>query len=359
MTDSELLFWLSRSGLSVKKQIELIRIADGLPQLQRTFDSNPVIKEFLKDKYEHMKRMLESEALKDILCRLSQDGIGVITRLNPLFPESLAQTEVNAPLAMYYRGNLQLLNTPCIAVVGTRAVTRYGKAMTEKFVEGLVKGGFTIVSGLATGVDGIAHQAALACGGNTIAVLGSGINVVTPAAHAKLYDEILQKGGLILSEYKPNDNATKYTFPERNRLISGLCKGVLVVEAGEKSGALHTADFALEQGRDVFAVPGNLDSSRSKGTNNLLYNGAQFVRCGEDICSFYGIEIAKKERNDRKLDEKSNILYQLILDGEKSIDELIEQSQLSPSEVFPILIQLELDGWIARSGNDSYIIAEN
>ena len=307
MTESEILYWLSISGLTVRRQAQIAIKAGSIKNIEDKFLCDEEIKKIASDKYPLMKRALSAEYIREKLKRLKQDGIFVATQLNPLYPKQLIQSEVCAPFAFYYRGNLELLSTDCIAVVGTRSVSSYGKRMTEKFTKTLVKGGFTIVSGLATGVDGIAHEVALDNNGKTIAVLGSGHNYVNPVCHIDLYNRILDNGGLIISEYPPEFNATKFSFPERNRLISGISKGVLVVEAGEKSGSLITANFALEQGRDVFAVPGNLDSSRSVGTNNLIYSGATLVRSGEDICAYYGKDLAvtkKKDLNGRSDEEK-------------------------------------------------------
>ena len=359
MTDSEILYWLTLSGLSVKKQKQIIKIAGSVSKLKREFSENAEIREVCGDKYNAMLRTFDDDYVKESLNKLSCDGIKVCTALNPLFPDTLKQSEVNAPLAFYYKGDLNLLKTPCIAVVGTRHSSRYGKDMTYKFVSGLVKGGFTIVSGLATGIDGYAHHATLDNNGKTIAVLGSGLNIITPVSNCDLYDKICNNGGLIISEYPPNANATKYTFPERNRLISGLSKGVLVVEAGEKSGALITADFALEQGRDVFAVVGNLDSSRSIGTNNLIFNGATMVRNGEDICAFYGISAEKISKEEvKKLDNTQKTIYILLSEGEKSFDELVELAKMPLAELSVILTDMEIEGLIRRTTADNYIITE-
>lgn len=295
MTESEILYWLSISGLSVQRQAQIILKAGSIKAVEEKFIKDGELRNIAGDNYIAMKRMLSSDYIKENLKKLKNDGINVATQLNPLFPERLKQSEVAAPFAFYYKGNLELLNTDCIAIVGTRAVSSYGKRMTEKFTKELVDNGFTTVSGLATGVDGIVHEVTLDNNGKTIAVLGSGHNYVNPVSHTDLYNRIIDNGGLVISEYKPDVTATKFTFPERNRLISGLSKGVLVIEAGEKSGSLITANFALEQGRDVFAVPGNLDSSRSVGTNNLIYSGAIMVRSGNDICSHYGIKTEERK----------------------------------------------------------------
>lgn len=358
MTESEILYWLSISGLTIRRQADILLKAGGIKELANKFFHDSEIIKAVGDKFEFMRRSLSDEFIKESLHKLKQDGINVATKLNPLYPEKLAQAEVCAPFAFYYKGNLELLATDCIAVVGTRAVSTYGRRMTEKFTKSLVENDFTIVSGLATGVDGIAHQTALDNKGKTIAILGSGHNYINPVGHTQLYQDIIDNGGLVISEYKPETSATKFTFPERNRLISGISKGVLVVEAGERSGSLITASHALEQGRDVFAVPGNLDSSRSIGTNNLIYSGAYLVRSGEDICAHYGKDVsAKKLKPAENLNEEERSIYDLLSD-ETSFDELVEKSGILPHILSPLLVKLEMEGYIKRTGMDNYLITE-
>lgn len=359
MNDSVILFWLSTSGLSVKKQKKIIQIAGAVDKVPNAFKTNEEIRLICKDKYSSMQYTLDEEYINATLLKLKQDGIFVCTMLNPLYPQRFIDCDPTAPLSFYYKGDLSLLKTECIAVVGSRSVSRYGKNMTYKFVGDLVRGGFTIVSGLATGIDGFAHQATLDAGGKTIAVLGSGLNVITPVSNAGLYDDILANGGLIISEYPPSRTATKYTFPERNRIVSGISKGVLVVEAGLKSGALITASLALEQNKDVFAVPGNLDSNKSAGTNNLIYEGAQFVRSGEDICAFYGVSVEKiRTESTKKLDNDQKNIYSFLSDGEKSLDEMVENLNIPPVALSAILTEMELDGLIERTSADNYVIVE-
>ena len=359
MTESEILYWLSISGLTVRRQAQILLKAGGIKELAERFSKDREIIDIVGDKADFMKRSLSSDYLKENLNKLKKDGINVATQLNPLFPDRLKQSEVCAPFAIYYKGDLNLLSTDCIAVVGTRAVSSYGRRMTEKFTKSLVENGFTIVSGLATGVDGIAHETALDERGKTIAVLGSGLNYVNPVSHTQLYERIIDNGGLVISEYKPDMTATKYTFPERNRIISGLSKGVLIVEAGEKSGSLITANFALEQGRDVFAVPGNLDSSKSAGTNNLIYAGALLVRSGDDICVHYGIETKEKSnKNISLLSEEERTIYNMLKE-EISFDELVERTGILPHQLSSALIKMEMEGYIKRTAMDNYLITEN
>lgn len=201
------------------------------------------------------------------------------------YPKQLREI-YNPPKRIYAIGNIEILNKVGIAIVGSRKATEYGKKVAFRLSKDLSERDIVIISGLAKGIDSHAHIGSLNVqNGKTIAVLGSGIKVIYPKENIELARQILRKGGCIISEYPPDDTPNKSNFPERNRIISGLSKGVVIVEASEKSGALITADFALEQGREVFAVPGNIYSTTSVGTNKLIQQGAKLVMAVEDILS--------------------------------------------------------------------------
>lgn len=202
---------------------------------------------------------------------------------NEKYPKRLKEI-YNPPQKIYALGNIEILNNIGIAIVGARKATEYGKKVALKLSENLSKRKIVIISGLAKGIDSYAHIGTLNVqNGKTIAVLGSGIKEIYPKENIELARKIIKKGGCIISEYFPNEKPNKINFPERNRIISGLSKGVIVVEATEKSGALITADFALEQGREVFAVPGSIYSNTSVGTNKLIQQGAKLVTNYEDV----------------------------------------------------------------------------
>ncbi len=203
------------------------------------------------------------------------------------YPEKLKKI-YNPPKVLYAMGNINLLSSFSIAMIGCREYTEYGKSMAMYFSYQLAKRNITIVSGLAKGIDGFSHIGALRAGGNTIAVVGNGLDIIYPKEHKKLEQEIIQKGGVIVSEYPLGTKPDKYTFPARNRIISALSDGVFVIEAKEKSGTLITVDFALEQGKDIFALPGNITSRNSVGTNQLIGDGAKCVTQVKDILEEYG-----------------------------------------------------------------------
>ena len=205
-----------------------------------------------------------------------------ISILDENYPELLKQI-YDPPKCLYVMGNLEILNTPSIAIVGCREASEYGKKAATYFSYNLAKQGITIVSGLAKGIDSYSHIGALQAKGKTIAIIGSGLDIIYPKENEQLAKKIIEQGGAIISEYPLGTRPTQDHFPARNRIISGLSKAVLVVEAKEKSGSLITADFAMEQGKEVYAVPGNINSINSVGTNNLIKDGAIPVSNFSDI----------------------------------------------------------------------------
>ncbi len=259
------------------------------------------------------------------------------------------------PKALYCLGqDISVLSIPSLAVVGSRKVSHYGKTVTELLASQLARGGISITSGLALGVDSIAHKAALETQGLTIAVLPCGLDRVYPSSHTTLAQQILLNGGLIVSEYPSGIAPMKHHFIARNRIISGLCKGVLITEAAERSGSLHTANFALEQGRDVFAVPGPITSPMSLGTNNLIKSGAIPVTSSEDIFSFFGLEFSttKTHSTDNSAAELS--IIKQLQSGIIESDLLLLVTELSPDQFYDSITKLEIKGQIKSIGNNQW-----
>lgn len=288
---------------------------------------------------------------------MGRDKISVIPKSSPKFPKRLAQIP-DFPKKLFCRGNIDLLASECFAVVGTRKMTSYGRQSVGHLVPSLVRAGFTIVSGLALGVDAAAHEATLDVGGPTIAVLGSGVNddCIGPRSNFKLAMRILEQDGLIISEYESGDPAHKGTFPMRNRIISGLSIGTLVIEADEKSGSLITGRLAAEQNRDVFAVPGNIFNPLARGTNWLLKQGAKPVTMPGDILEGYGISTSDHEKRLAKVSDpvQKAILACLDKHGILSIDGIISASKSGASEVNVALAMLEIQGQILSDGRGKY-----
>ena len=289
--------------------------------------------------------------------KLQKQEIDFITSSESEYPPLLKEI-FYAPLAFYIKGEIPE-KTPCIAVVGTRRASYYGKLVTEKLVQELVRYNFVIVSGLAYGIDTIAHKTALENQGKTIAVLGSGLDDIFPSSNRKLAQEIIKHGALV-TEYPLKAPALKHYFPWRNRIISGLSLATIVIEAPEKSGALITARFALEQNREVFAIPGSIFNKNSKGTNNLIKQGAKLVSQIEDILEELNIQCALpiiKDAPDLKFDSKEEEKIYQSLSKEKPlpIDKIIEISNLPSKEVLVILTTLEIKGFIKNIDGGNYV----
>ena len=272
------------------------------------------------------------------------------------YPKLLAQIH-DPPERLYCRGNIGLFNTFCFSVVGTRKITSYGKEATENIVAGLAGSGMTIVSGLAFGVDSAAHQEALDNDIPTVAVLGTGVDdkSIYPNTNLPLAKKIMENNGLIISEYPIGSTGHRGSFPARDRIISGLSKGVLVVEAPEKSGALITSKFATEQNRDVFAVPGNIFSFSSAGPNMLIQRGAKPVFSAQDILGSYyenlELDLAPKKNISTKDPIQQKILDILDDKGELTTDEVIRSSELETSSVISALSILDIKGLIKLRNN--------
>lgn len=292
--------------------------------------------------------------------RLVRENIWIVDENDSAFPRPLKEIP-HSPIALYGKGDAALfLNAAsCVffAVVGTRKPTHYGLETTERIVHGLTQHNIVIVSGLAMGIDTRAHQITLESGGKTIAILGSGVDAssIFPPENNLLAKRIAESGGCLVSEYAPGTPATREHFPQRNRIISGISRGVLVVEAREKSGALITARLALEQNRDVFAVPGSIFSSPSAGPNTLIQEGAKLTRSAEDILEEFGIEYTKKDarQNAGMLNEKERVFLE-ILSEEQSVDALKEKTGFAVPEIIATLSLLELKGYVKNTGADVY-----
>jgi DNA processing protein len=295
--------------------------------------------------------------LDEYLKKVEGSHVRVLTWEDEEYPVALREIPA-APPVLFLRGQMEPVDQWSIAVVGTRRLSAYGRLMTRDLVSGLTRNGITIVSGLARGIDGIAHKTALEQGGRTIAVLGCGIDKVYPPEHRELAHEIVDGRGAILSDYALGTEPDSKHFPARNRLISGLSLGVLVIEAGEKSGALITAKFAIEQDRDVFAVPGNVNSPVSVGPNRLIQQGAKLVMRIEDILEELNLRmIAEKAAAHVILPdtpEEASLLTSLSSQP-LHIDELGRLTGLPSSIVSSTLTLMELKGMVQQVGGMNYV----
>jgi DNA processing protein len=290
--------------------------------------------------------------------KLERYKVNVLICDDPLYPSRLKEI-YDYPPVLYVRGNLPFEGEPCLAIVGTRRPTIYGRQVTEEIVGDLAQSKIIIVSGLARGIDSIAHRAALNAGGKTIAVFGSGLDIIYPGENAKLAQAIVEHGALV-TEYPLGVKPKAENFPLRNRIMSGLSLGVLVVEAGEKSGALITSQQALEQNREVFAIPGSILSPASQGTNRLIQEGAKLVRSYTDILQELNLTIVVQQAQIAEFspaDEIESAILGQLSSEPNHIDEICRGSGLSMPEVSSTLAMLELKGIARQVGNMNYVLA--
>ncbi len=297
----------------------------------------------------------ENNDLEKELSLIKKNKIKVHTCLDRDYPSNLKEI-FDPPFVLYLKGEIRPTDITSIAIVGSRKASVYGLRTAEKLAYELASSGITIVSGLARGIDAMAHKGALKAKGRTIVVLGSGLNNIYPPENKTLAQEIIDSGGAVISEFPMDTPPNNYNFPRRNRIISGLSLGTVVVEAAPKSGALITAGLALEQGREVFAVPGNVNSLNSSGTNSLIKQGAKLVEKSEDIIEELkpivrnykqGLRLDKKgfrvqEKEPENLNQEEKQIFQLLNHQPRHIDEIISLSELNFNRVNSLLMNLEI-----------------
>ena len=313
-----------------------------------------IIKKFGEKIYEPLSFSRDDKLFNDMVEMYDSKGVEIVTVYDEAYPEKLKEIST-PPLVLYAKGDVSLLSTDSISIVGSRNLSRYGKDMTVKFTEGLTLAGFTIVSGLARGADSEAHRTALTERGKTIGVLGCGIDVIYPSENRELYAEVIEKG-LIISEYPSGVKPNAFQFPERNRIIAGLSNGVLVTEAGEKSGSLITADYAIEYGRGLYVIPANLNSKYGQGSNRLIKKmQAAMVLDVNDILEDQNMSNIKiDEPNAMQLDFNEELIVRELERGDLHFDDILEKTGLSVSVLSSLLSQMEIFGIIKKTGNNTY-----
>ena len=288
--------------------------------------------------------------------KIQKYDTGVITMYDKQYPKLLLEI-ADFPVILYMKGDLAAFNNPCLGIVGSRKYSSYGKTVTYKLTKDCTESGLTIVSGLALGIDAVAHKTAIDFNGSTIGVLGCGVDMVYPTSNTKLAEEIINHKGLIISEFPPGTPPYKQNFPLRNRIIAGLSLGILVVEAAEKSGALITAYEALEYNREVFAIPGNIFSQTSQGTNLLIQKGAKLVTKSEDILEELNVETIKKTRKiveNYPENEDEKIILNLLEKEEKEANMLSNESKINIIKLNSILTMMEMKGMIENLGGGRF-----
>ncbi len=297
-------------------------------------------------------------AMPEMLDRLTEMGACAIPLSDPAYPPLLRQIP-DPPGLLFVRGELTEQDRFAVAIVGSRSPRPYGVHMARRLAADLATAGLTIVSGGARGIDGAAHDAAMRAGGRTIAVMGCGIDVAYPAEHRELFNRIAARGAIV-SEFPPGTPPESWRFPRRNRIISGLSRGVIVCDAPEDSGSLITATCAAEQSREVFAVPGNVDTGHNRGAHRLLKEGARLVESAEDVLEELGIEASREKKapaerpRTQVTPDEMRILELLDLEP-VPLDVIIEKTALPPSEVAGLLTFLEMKQLVRRLAGPSYV----
>lgn len=297
------------------------------------------------DKASRVLEIRERISFEDLMNQVREFGVKVYFADDADYPEPLKHA--SPPPFLFVRGNLPPFHK-AMAVVGTRSATDYGRNVAKRFTSDLVRHGFVIVSGLAIGIDSVAHQTTLELNGITVAVLGSGVDIISPTSNYRLAHEILQSGGAIVSAYPLGTQAQKHHFPERNAIISGLCQGTLVVEGGMHSGALHTAKAAHEQGREVFAVPNDINKYALSGTNHLIRTSqAKLVENINHIVEDFQMQL-KNMHLEIELSHDERVLMERLAGGGKTMDELVIETTFDIPKLSELILKLQLKNAITE-----------
>ncbi len=358
MTSKEYWFWLCNLEQIGIKKIRLLLEFFGTPEEIYRDNGNGLdqVKLLSVTDKETILRSKMKERIQENYAKLASRGIYFVTKDEDQYPSQLHNI-YNPPYGLYIKGTLPREDRISIAIVGARNCSDYGRE-TARYLAGELAGhGIQIISGLARGIDGYAHEGALAAGGSTFGIEGCSVDICYPKENFKLYMKMQNNGGII-SEYGLNCYPRPYNFPMRNRLISGLSHGILVIEAKEKSGSLITADMGLEQGKNIYAVPGRCMDFLSLGCNNLIKMGAKLVTGPEDILEDYGLNYKncknQLKKNDKLLETKEKIVYACLSFLPKHMNEIAGETNLSIVELTEILMQLELKNYIRQVRKNYY-----
>ena len=353
MNKNQFIRFLSAFELSHSKITKILEEMEGEFSFEKFYLSDRV-EEILGKDYTSIAKKSNQNFVDLYENRLIEKGIGLVTCEDKVYPEKFAKIE-DAPYYFYYKGDLSLLSQPAVSVVGTRSPSSYGTVITEKFAGEIASAGGVIVSGLAYGVDGLAHRKALGVGGKTIAVLAGGFDNVYPSEHNGLFNEIAEKG-LVITEHRPDIKALKYNFPQRNRIVAALGDALLITEAGARSGTSITKDFALDYGVPIYAVPGNITSSKSEGTNSLIASMQGIcILEPKTIISELGLQEKKTSRVQLSMNE--SLITEALKSEERTIDELSEITHLAIAKLSSLLTSLEIKGIIKRMPGGIYTLA--
>ncbi len=361
---NDIKYWLALNNFSKFGPVRFKRIKNYFSSMKEAYQANigelkhAGIEEKIAQEFITARIDINPEQLLE---KMEREKINIITINDQFYPKLLKEIYDPPPL-LYYRGQIENLNQFNLAVVGSRKYSSYGQQVTSKLVGDLTQNNITIVSGLALGIDTLAHNTTLDSGGKTIAVLGSGLDQqsIYPSSNRYLANKIVESGGIVFSEFPLSALPMKHHFPQRNRIIAGLCLATLVIEASEKSGALITARYALEQNREVFAVPGSIFAVNSIGTNNLIKLGAKVVSTVSDIIETLDLTQVAEYIDNKKIipesTEEESILLHLSHEP-IHIDELIKLTKFDASVINSTLTIMEMKGMIKNLGGTQYVIS--
>lgn len=355
--EEKIVMWLSTFEFMNYKRAKFI--VDNYDDLEDLFDNiadykGELIQIFDLQEYNELVQERSLQYIEETIRNYDKLGIEVVTIRSDSYPELLKEID-SSPIMLYCKGNISLLKTECLGVVGTRRATKYGKDACNKFVKDIASENITIVSGLAEGIDTVAHKSTLEVNGKTIAVLGGGLLNIYPSSNIKLAEDILNNDGLLVSEYKPNEPALTYHFPIRNRIIAGLSRAVFIVEATEKSGSMHTKNYAIEYNRNVFALPARITDIYSVGCNKCIANGqAQMVLEPKEIIEYYGKNAKEKKEVAIQLSYDEQMIYDLLLGQERHFDEILKLSNMETKTLQTLLMRLVLKDVVEKLPNNYY-----
>ncbi len=353
MNKNQFLRFLSAFELSHSKITKILEAMEGEYTFEKFYLDDKVEK-ILGGEYSAIAKHSNEDYFESYENRLKEKGIGLVTCEDKAYPEKFTKID-DAPYYFYYKGDLSLLSEKAVSIVGTRSPSSYGTIITERFAGEIARAGGVIVSGLAYGVDGIAHTKALDEKGKTIAVLAGGFDKVYPAEHTNLFDRIAENG-LVISEHRPDIKAVKYSFPQRNRLVAALADALLITEAGARSGTSITKDFALDYGVPIYAVPGNITSSKSEGTNALIASMQGICLLDAKILiSDLGLEGKKQKKIQLSMNE--SLITDALAKEDKTMDELADATKLAIAKLNSLLTSLEIKGIIRRMPGGIYALA--
>jgi DNA processing protein len=362
--NNDLKYWLGLSRITGLGAVRMKRLYNYFPSMAAAWQASSQelkmagLEEKLAERIIIEREEMRSEEFLEVL---EKEGIKAVTVLEEDYPKLLKEI-YSPPAVLYYRGELKGEGDEfAIGVVGTRKFSSYGKQLVEDIVGGIARQGITIVSGLALGIDSLAHETAINSQARTISVLGSGLarQNIYPSSNRYLADRIISSGGLMVSEYPPEMMPLKENFPQRNRIIAGLSVASLIIEAPESSGALITAQYALEFNRDVMAIPGNIYNVNAEGVNNLIKLGAKLITSANDVLEALNLKQATNFIENKKIspdNEEEEIILNIISREPVHINEIIKNSGFDTAKINSILILMEMKGKVKNLGNMMYVV---